>query len=73
MWNSQFFAKGGDHFRFRAACGPQAMVDRRSFHSVGASGGSEQEHCEAVGTAGNGEAELCAGFDQCVEIGKPAP
>jgi hypothetical protein len=45
------------------------MVDRRGFHLAGVGGGGEQEHCEAVGSTGDGEAEPRTRPYQRVEIG----
>jgi hypothetical protein len=65
-------AEIGDHFRLGAGSGSKPVIDRCGLDSPGPSRGGEQQERDAVGSAGNCNADGSVRRDQRIEVGLEA-
>ena len=66
--NAELPAKSGNHLRFAAALGAEAMVDGRHFNEARPRRGSEQQQGEAIGTAGDRQAKPRLARNQRIKV-----
>ena len=68
MGNTQRVAQTRDHFRLVPAFGAKPMVDRRHFNEPGADRGCKQQQRQTVRTAGDGDPNPRARFNERAQI-----
>lgn len=65
---AQRLANAGNEFGFGFGLRAKPVIYRRRLNPPLASGRSEQQQCEAIGTAGDRDAERCISRQQAIEV-----